>query len=281
MKEVIRMFESSTSKLTMPPSLKLLTLQLHIPTGLCCEGAGRTKYADGIMQQTAQNTGTVAQRPAMASTDCGLNLTCQRDEADALLFLNTPTGLKFIVKSINYTAQTIKLAIGPLQIQIGDPLPGQNATGGFDRHLDYTLGQNNTVSVCSNPASAFSNDDYLYKGFRRFNFCKAMVSFPILASSFSSGFSDISLFDEFDLGWAVESMTLCADCTASGGRCGYSTIGNGFLCFCRHGSRYGNCNAGDEERKVSTTLAAGRLTAAVGDRQRCGNGGGGSALSCP
>ncbi|XP_031499900.1 rust resistance kinase Lr10-like [Nymphaea colorata] len=224
-----------------------------------------------------------ASTPGTSCAFPGLNLTCQGDEADALLFLNTPTGLKFIVKSINYTAQTIKLAIDR-SLMLGshggcfypsinvtlfnitnDDLPLRfttnyrsvilfyrcstkpNATGGFNQSLDYIPGQNNIVSVCSSPAStsysyAFSNDDYLYKSFRWFNFCKAMVSFPILASSFSSGFSDISLSDEFDLGWTVESMTLCADCTASGGRCGYSTIGNGFLCFCRQGSRYGNCN---------------------------------------
>ncbi|KAF3792375.1 putative LRR receptor-like serine/threonine-protein kinase [Nymphaea thermarum] len=293
MKEVIRMFESCTSNLIIPPKHFCPAIQPDymieaIDSSSTYSAADSPDFAACA---PASCNGIDVNYPFSLSastpdTSCafpGLNLTCQGDKANALLFLNTPTGLKLIVKNINYTTQTIKLAIDrSLMLDIhgrcfrpsrnitlsnitNDHLPLRfttnyrsvilfygcstkpSDTGGFDPHLGYIPGQNNTVSVCSNPAStiysyAFSTDDYLYEGFRWFNFCLARVSFPILAPSFSSDFSDISLSDEFDLVWVVESMTLCADCTASGGRCGYSTIGNGFLCFCRQGSRYGKCN---------------------------------------
>ncbi|KAF3792369.1 hypothetical protein EJ110_NYTH00559 [Nymphaea thermarum] len=68
-----------------------------------------------------------------AGTSCafpGLELTCERDKADALLSLTTPTGLKLIVKSINYTTQTIKLAIDRNLLVVNNqcPLPSRNIT---------------------------------------------------------------------------------------------------------------------------------------------------------
>ncbi|KAF3788891.1 putative serine/threonine-protein kinase [Nymphaea thermarum] len=221
------------------------------------------------------------------STSCGfpeLNLTCQGDEANARPFLVTRTGLKFIVKGINYRTQTIKLVIDPSTIMVSKcPHPSTNITlfnitnGGrlplnfatnygpvtffygcsakpsASGRLDSDLGvhipgynfTSNLVLGCSISEAnfytyAFSNEDNLYEAYNWLSSCKATLSFPVLASSFSGGARDMatSLFiNEFDLVWAVDSMGICA---ASGGRCGYNITSGYFLCFCKQESR--NCS---------------------------------------
>ncbi|CAN6441229.1 unnamed protein product [Victoria cruziana] len=120
----------------------------------------------------------------------------------------------------------------------GEAKPGYNFTS-------------NVVSACSTTSDSFYSyaffDDADVANIDKadaFLGCQERVSFPVLPPSFSSDARDMESYfsEEFDLVWAVDTMGVCADCTASGGRCGYNTTTGYFGCFCKRESLYGNCN---------------------------------------
>ncbi|KAF3792366.1 hypothetical protein EJ110_NYTH00552 [Nymphaea thermarum] len=84
----------------------------------------------GVLQWHRRQLSLSSSTPGTSCAFPGLNLTCQGDKADALLSLITPRGLKLIVKSINYTTQTIKLAIDRNLLVVNNqcPLPSRNIT---------------------------------------------------------------------------------------------------------------------------------------------------------
>ncbi|XP_031499896.1 LEAF RUST 10 DISEASE-RESISTANCE LOCUS RECEPTOR-LIKE PROTEIN KINASE-like 1.2 isoform X1 [Nymphaea colorata] len=230
-----------------------------------------------------------ASTPGTSCSVPGLKLTCQGDKADALLSLITPTGLKLIVKSINYTTQTIKLAIDRSLPVVNNqcPLPSKNITVSditnsngesiLSFATNYTMGifffrcstkpidsgvpnyiggdtssynfTSNLVSGCSDPGAtsysyAFSDDSFTLASWTS---CRTTLSFPVLISSSSRDARTMwtSLTEGFDVVWTVNSMGDCLGCTASGGRCGYNTTGDHFLCFCRQDAHSVNCNQPD------------------------------------
>ncbi|XP_049936500.1 rust resistance kinase Lr10-like isoform X2 [Nymphaea colorata] len=230
-----------------------------------------------------------AYTPGTSCSVPGLKLTCQGDKADALLSLITPTGLKLIVKSINYTTQTIKLAIDRSLPVVNNqcPLPSRNITFSHITNSDgesilsfatnYTMGifffgcstkpnftgvpdfsggdsssynfTSNLVSACSDPGAtsysyAFSDDSFTLASWTS---CRTTLGFPVLISSSSRDARTMwtSLTEGFDVVWTVNSMGDCLGCTASGGRCGYNTTGDHFLCFCRQDAHSVNCNQPD------------------------------------
>ncbi|XP_031501025.1 uncharacterized protein LOC116264781 [Nymphaea colorata] len=206
-------------------------------------------------------------------TSCGipgLKLTCEGHKADALLSLITPTDLKLIVKSINYTTQTIKLAIDRnlLVVKNQCPIPSKNITlsditnsdGGpiLSVATNYRMGTfffgcstkpidisnynftSSLVSGCSDPGAAFYSyafyDDSFNNPSASWTSCRTTLSFPVLISSSShdAGTMWTSLTEGFDVVWRVNSMGDCLGCTASGGHCGYNITGDFFLCFHQH-----------------------------------------------